>query len=103
MSLQVIVVIAAKPGQRDSILKAFNDNVPAVLAEPGCLEYRAHVDADGYRPPIVGFGPDTLVITEKWESRETLRDHSRAPHIVAYQAKVRDWIETRTVHVLAPA
>ena len=102
MSIQVVVVIIAKPGHRADVLQAFNDNVPAVLAEKGCLEYAAYVDAEGYRPPIVSAGPEAIVILEKWESREDLAAHSRAPHIVTYQAKVKDWIESRTVQVLTP-
>ena len=44
--IHVIAVISAKPGMRDLILQAFRDNVPAVRAEQGCIEYGAAVDAD---------------------------------------------------------
>ena len=102
MALQVIVFITAKPGCRDAVLAAFNDNVPRVLAEDGCEAYGAYVDAAGYRPPLASFGPDTLVVLERWTTREALKAHATAAHVLAYQAKVKDWIETRMVHVMSP-
>ena len=42
--IHVLAVITAKPGQRDRILEAFRENVPAVRAEAGCLAYEAVVD-----------------------------------------------------------
>ncbi len=41
--IHVVAAITAKPGQRASVLQAFKDNVPAVLAEAGCSEYGAVV------------------------------------------------------------
>ena len=35
--IHVIAVIKAKTGQRDSVLAAFKDNMPAVHAEQGCI------------------------------------------------------------------
>ena len=42
--IHVIAIITAKPGKRDEVLKNFKDNVPAVHAEKGCIEYGAAVD-----------------------------------------------------------
>ena len=78
---QVIVLITAKAGCRDAILAAFNDNVPHVLAEDGCEAYGAYVDAAGYRPPLASFGPDTLVVLERWTTREALKAHATAGHV----------------------
>ena len=36
--IHVIAIITAKPGQRDTILEAARANIPAVLAEDGCME-----------------------------------------------------------------
>jgi quinol monooxygenase YgiN len=100
--LQVVVEIVAKPGQRDAVLQAFKNNVPAVRAEKGCIEYSAFVDASGFGS-LPGYGTDTFVVIEKWETGADLKAHAKAPHVTYYQAKVKDLIETRTVHVLAPA
>ena len=45
--IHVIAVITAKPGQRELILEAYRANRPAVLAEKGCIEYTATIDAAG--------------------------------------------------------
>jgi quinol monooxygenase YgiN len=101
--IHVIAVVTARPGLRAKILEAFNANVPNVRAEQGCLEYGAAIDLDPalkFQAPI---GPDTFMVVEKWESAEALKAHAAAPHMAAYAAKVKDWIATRTIHVLSPA
>jgi quinol monooxygenase YgiN len=100
--IQVVVEIIAKPGQRDAVLQAFKNNVPAVRAEKGCIEYSAFLDASGFGS-LPSYGADTFVVIEKWEAAADLKAHAKARHVVDYQAKVKDLIETRTVHVLSPA
>ena len=101
--IHVVAVITAKPGHRDRILEAFRANRPAVLAEAGCLEYNATVDAAGMPVSKASFGPDTFVVIEKWETLDALKAHAAAPHMAAYAAKVKDWTENRLIHVLEPA
>ena len=101
--IQVVAVITAKPGMRDAILQAFRDNVPAVRAEAGCIEYGAAVDVANGPKFQTAYGPDTLVAIEKWESLEALKAHAAAPHMAAYAAKTKDMIASRQIHILAPA
>src|SRR3989304_2237588 len=98
--VHVIAVITAKPGMRDSILQAFRANVPAVKAEKGCIEYGAAVDAEPALKFQTAFGPDSLLVVEKWESRDALKAHAAAPHMAAYGAKTKDFIAGRVIHVL---
>ena len=98
--IHVIAVITAKPGKRDEILGHFRANVPAVKAEKGCIEYGATVDVDG--GPFAKFGPDTVVVVEKWESMDHLKAHGASEHMKAYAAKTRDLVASRAVHVLQP-
>lgn len=100
--IHVVAVITAKPGQRDRILEAFRANRPAVLAEQGCVEYNATVDAAGMPTSRGSFGPDTFVVIEKWETLAALQAHAAAPHMAAYGAKVKDWTDNRVIHVLEP-
>ena len=100
--IQVVVEIVTKTGQRDAVLKAFKVNVPAVRAEQGCIEYTAFVDAAGFAA-LAPYGDDTFVVIEKWESAAHLKAHAKAAHTLEYQAKVKDLIESRTIHVLTPA
>jgi quinol monooxygenase YgiN len=101
--IHVVAVITAKPGQRDSILAAFRANVPNVLAEQGCIEYGAAVDAENALPVQTRYGPDTFVVVEKWESMDALKAHAAAPHMAAYAAKTKELIASRVIHILDPA
>jgi len=101
--IHVVAVITAKPGQRESILTHFRANVPAVLAEKGCIEYGPAVDAENALGFQTRCGPDTFLVIEKWESMEALKAHAAAPHMAAYGAKVKEFIASRVIHILQPA
>lgn len=101
--IHVVAVITAKPGQREAILRAFRANIPAVLAEDGCMEYGPTIDAEGLGGFQTKFGPDTFVVMEKWRDAQALKAHAAAPHMAAYAAKVKDMIASRVIHVLSPA
>ena len=101
--IHVIALITAKPGQRHRVLELFRANVPAVHAEDGCLEYVATVDAAGAGPMQAELGPDTFAVVERWESLDALKAHAAAPHMKAYGAAAKDFVQTRVIHVLSPA
>lgn len=101
--IHVIAIITAKPGRREAVLDAFRANVPAVLAEDGCIEYGPTVDADGSGSFQTKFGPDTFVAIEKWRDAQALKAHAAAPHMAAYTAKVKDMVASRVIRVLSPA
>jgi quinol monooxygenase YgiN len=100
--IHVLAVITARPGMRDAVLEAFRENRPNVLAEDGCIEYAAAIDAADAPPMQAACGPDTFVVVEKWATMDALRAHAAAPHMAAYAAKTRDRVASRTIHVLAP-
>ena len=102
MMIHVIAVITAKPGKREEVLGHFRANVPAVRAEKGCIEYGAAVDADPALPVQTKYGPDTLVVVEKWESMDALKAHAAAPHMQAYGAKTKELLASRVIHILSP-
>ena len=100
--IHVIAVITAKPGLRDQILSLFLANVPAVLAEDGCLAYEATTDTANAGPAQAAFGPDTLVIVEKWASMAALGAHAASAHMKAYAAATKDMVADRKIHILSP-
>ena len=101
--IHVIAIITAKPGQRAEVLKLFQANTPAVLAEDGCLGYEATIDTPEVGPAQAAFGPDTLVIVEKWASLAALMAHAASPHMKAYAKATRDMVADRKIHILSPA
>lgn len=101
-TVHVIAVITTKPGQRDAVLKLFNANVPAVLAEDGCIAYEATVDTENAGPMQTEFGPDTFVVVEKWASLDRLGAHAASAHMKAYGASTKDMVADRAIHILSP-
>jgi quinol monooxygenase YgiN len=101
--IQVVAVLTTKPGKRDEMLAAYRDNVAAVRAEDGCVSYEAVIDVKEEAPWFKKFGPDTIVVIEKWASLDALKAHAVAPHMKAYAAKTRDWVADRAIHVLEAA
>ena len=97
--IHVLAIITAHPGKRTALLEIFQAVVPTVREEQGCLEYGVAVDVPGADP---AFGPDTYVVVEKWESMETLKAHSVAPHMKAFGEAAKTLIAKRAVHVLQP-
>ena len=100
--IHVVAIITAYPGQRSKVLEAFNANVPAVLAEPGCIEYGPTVDAPGLPASMATLGADTFVVIEKWADLAALQAHAVAPHMKAYAAQVKALTAARVIHVLEP-
>ena len=98
--IHVLALITAHPGMRGRILDAWRGNVAAVLAEDGCLQYEAVVDAAGAAPGLARFGDDTFVVVERWASMAALQAHSVAPHMKAYAGTVKEWTASRAIHVL---
>ena len=101
--IHVIAVITAKPGQRDAVLQAFKANVPAVLAEQGCIEYGAATDVAKGPPFQVPYGPDAFVVIEKWDNMDALKAHGASPHMLAYGARTKELVASRVIHLLSPA
>jgi len=70
-----VVVVAharAKKGRGAEAQALLTQLVGPTHAEKGCRAYALHRDVAD---------PDHLVFVERWESREALDAHSRAPHL----------------------
>ena len=101
--VHVLAFITTKPGMRDTVLSSFNENVPAVLAEDGCIEYGATIDVANAGPMQTAVGEDSFVVVEKWASMSALGAHAKSAHMAAYAAKVKDMLAARVIHVLEPS
>ena len=75
--IHVIAIITTKPGQRDAVLRLFQANVPAVLAEQGCLAYEATIDSSPTLKFQTPLGADTFAVVEK--TRESTAALESAP------------------------
>ena len=99
--LHIIAFLTAKPGQRDLLLRELRGNVEAVRREQGCVEYLPVVDVPRASRVQSEAGPDTVVVVERWVSKDAWKAHMTAPHMAAYAERVRDVMESRRVFVLS--
>lgn len=92
--IHVIATAYIDKGRRQDFIRAFNVNIPNVLAEKGCIQYTPTVDfvsgIDRQIPPE----EDTVVIIEQWETIEDLENHLVAPHMSEYRERVKDMVRS---------
>jgi quinol monooxygenase YgiN len=99
----VLATIELNPGKRREFLAEFQQIVPKVRAEAGCIEYFPAVDVS---TGLAVQGPardDVVVVCEKWESIPALEAHLIAPHMMEYRPKVKDFIKKVGLQILSPA
>jgi len=101
--VHVIATVELAPGTREKFLAEFCSVIPAVRAEAGCIEYGPAIDAETDIPIQFKVGADKVVVIEKWETVVALKAHGIAPHMQAYRARVKDFIRSMELRVLAPA
>jgi quinol monooxygenase YgiN len=101
--IHVIATVTVKPGKRDAFLAEFHRIVPLVHAEAGCIEYGPTVDIASGMSVQGPLRENVAVIVEKWESLEALHAHTQAAHMADYRVRVRDFVESVTLQILAPA
>lgn len=100
--IHVIASVSVRQGSRAEFLSIFKANVPNVLQEKGCIEYRPAVDVDtGLDPQILD--ENLVTVIEKWESLDDLRTHLTAPHMLDYREKVSSMVEKVVLKVLEDA
>jgi len=100
--IYVLASIRLKEGALQKFLEVFKANIPAVLAEQGCIEYTPTVDADANLPPQQ-LDPMVVTIIEKWESVEALHAHLKSPHMLEYRIKTKDLVAGMDLKVLTAA
>ena len=100
--ITVIASIYVKPGNISEFIDIFKSNMPAVLAEEGCIEYYPTVDVKTGLPPQ-DLNENVVTIIEKWENPDALKNHLGSPHMLAYREQVKEIVEKLTVKVLKEA
>jgi quinol monooxygenase YgiN len=70
--IYVIATTPMKPECREAFIKGHKECIVETLKEKGCLSYEGHVSVND---------PNLYVVVERWENRDDLNAHGRAPHI----------------------
>jgi quinol monooxygenase YgiN len=74
--IYVIATTPVKPECREAFIAGHKACIVETLKEKGCLSYEGHVSVND---------PNLYVVVERWETREDLNAHSRAPHIKVWR------------------
>jgi len=77
----VTAVFHPAPGTKERLITALREGIPAVHSEDGCVLYAIH-DAED----------DTVVMLEKWKSREDLDAHAAGPAVVQLNALIAPYL-----------
>ena len=100
--IDVIASIHIKRGFRDEFIQKFKANLPAVLAEEGCIDYYPATDVES-KLGIQKKDPDVVTVVEKWESIEALQAHAKAPHMMSFRETVKEITEDTSITVVTRA
>lgn len=100
--IHVIATITTKAGQRSQFLSEFKQLVPLVLAEEGCLEYNPALDLDSGIPQQREVRDNCVMVVEKWDNLEALRNHLAAPHMESFRQRTQDMVADLSILVLQP-
>ena len=101
--IHVVFTVDLHPGKRDAWLAELRRVIPDIRAEAGCLEYVPTYDAETDLRNQFRLGPDRVVVVEKWETIDHLKAHMVAPHMQTYRPKVKDFVKSVELRILASA
>ena len=100
--ITVIASVHVKPGHISQFIDIFKSNIPAVLAEAGCMEYYPTVDVQTGLPPQE-LDENVVTVIEKWKDTDALQNHLGSPHMLAYSERVKEIVLKLTLKVLKEA
>jgi quinol monooxygenase YgiN len=74
--IYVVATSQVKPESRDAFIKGAKECIAATRKEKGCISYESHASIND---------PNLFVVVERWETREDLNAHGRAPHMKVWR------------------
>lgn len=74
--IYVVATTQVKPELRDAFIAGAKACIAETRKEKGCIAYESHVSIND---------PNTFVVVERWESRDDLNAHARAPHMKVWR------------------
>ena len=87
-------------GAVDELLAAFNELLPEVHAEAGCIAYVPTVDAVTGIDRQAPVDPDAITIMEQWESLDYLRAHLKAQHMLDFRSRFGHLMDGADLRIL---
>lgn len=82
----IIGTVTAKPETREELQNLLAAQVAPTRAEPGCINYDFHVDADD---------PCVFVFYENWRSQADLDAHMKMAHLLPLVSEIHRLLSSR--------
>jgi quinol monooxygenase YgiN len=86
MPVVVTAVFHPVDGSKTDLVEAFEQTIPAIHLEPGCLVYAIHDAEDG-----------TITMIEKWASPELLEAHSQGDAVLGMRKAIAPFLTSRPI------
>ena len=90
--IYVVATLTIHQGMSETLLAAARPAIAETRKEVGCISYDLHHSVTD---------PDTFVFVERWEAREHLAAHMKAPHFLAWRAAGGPCIATRKIEIIS--
>ena len=74
--IYVVATTQMKPEGREAFIKGHKACIVETHKEKGCIAYEGHVSVND---------PNLYVVVERWETRDDLTAHSKAPHMKVWR------------------
>ena len=74
--IYVVATSQVKPESRDAFIEGAKECIAATRKEKGCIAYESHTSIND---------PNLFVVVERWETREDLNAHGKAPHMKVWR------------------
>lgn len=98
----VVATIALMDGKRENYLEEIRKILTIVRKEKGCIEYAPTVDADTGSNFQIKNRPDTVIILEKWDDLEALKNHGISSHMTDFRHAVKAYMQSVQLQILTP-
>ena len=74
--IYVVATSQVKPENKDDFIGGHKACIAETLKEKGCISYESHTSIND---------PNLFVVVERWQTREDLSAHGRAPHMKTWR------------------
>jgi quinol monooxygenase YgiN len=74
--IYVVATTQMKPESREDYIKGHKACIAETRKEKGCLSYEGHTSVND---------PNLYVVVERWETRDDLSAHAKAPHMKVWR------------------
>jgi len=74
--IYVVATTQVKPENKEDFIKGHKACTVETLKEKGCISYDGNVSVNN---------PNQYVVVERWETRDDLNAHGRAPHMKVWR------------------